>query len=213
VVGWVDLTADDVADQLAELQALPGGGLLRGIRHQVHDEPDVDWICRPDVQRGIAAVGAAGLAYELLIKPPHLPAALAAVRSLGEVTFVVDHAAKPPIASAEVEPWASGLRALAARPNTVCKLSGLLHEADWRRWIVDDLRPYAEVVIEAFGVERVMVGSDWPVSSLCASYQRALSVYDDALPGLDAGERDALRWRTASRVYSITTHRRGATPP
>ena len=203
VVGWVDLCAADVRDQLDECLGAEGGAFLRGIRHQVHDEPDPQWVCGRDVQRGIAAVGAAGLVYELLIKPQHLEAALLTVSALPEVRFVIDHAAKPSVATGELEPWLSGLRALARRPNTVCKLSGLLHEADWQHWTANDIDPYAEAVIEAFGVERVMVGSDWPVCLLAAPYAAALTVYDDALPALGAHDRHALHATTAMAVYSI----------
>jgi len=206
VVGWVDLTAADVGEQLAWLAQCPGGVHLRGIRHQVHDEPDPSWLCRPDVQRGIAAIGAAGLVYELLVKPPHLQAAHATVGLLDEVRFVVDHAGKPPIARQEFEPWNTGIRALARFENTYCKLSGLLTEAAWTTWTIGDLRPYVETVVEAFGVDRVMVGSDWPVCTLVTGYEAAIDVYDAALPGLSASERAAIHAGTASAVYGLAHH-------
>ena len=143
VVGWVDLTADDVAAALDGLRSRPDGSYLKAIRHQVHDEPDVGWLLRPDVQRGLAAVADAGLAYDLLTKTPHLPAAIQTVRNLPQLTFVVDHISKPVIGE-PLEPWAGHLRELAALPNVTCKLSGMVTEAPWTTWKPADLQPYAE---------------------------------------------------------------------
>ncbi|HWD78653.1 MAG TPA: amidohydrolase family protein, partial [Kribbella sp.] len=169
VVGWVDLTADDVAATLDGLLARPDGSYLKAIRHQVHDEPDNDWLLRPDVQRGLAAVADAGFAYDLLTKTPHLPVAIQTARNLPQLTFVVDHISKPVIGD-PLDPWATHLRALAAHPNVTCKLSGMVTEAPWHTWKPTDLQPYADVVLEAFGPDRVMFGSDWPVCLLAASY-------------------------------------------
>jgi L-fuconolactonase len=209
VVGWVDLTAADVAERIAALRASPGGDRLAGLRHQVHDEPDVEWLCRPDVRHGVRAVGEAGLAYDLLLRPPYLPAALATVRALPDQLFVVDHAAKPRIAAEQEHPgvndgWRDGLRALAACRNVVCKLSGLLVEADRAHWRPEHVRPYAEFVLEVFGPERVMVGSDWPVCLLAGSYAQSLTVYDTALDHLSGTEWEQVVAGTAARVYAIT---------
>jgi L-fuconolactonase len=203
VVGWVDLTAPDVVDRIAALREAPGGHRLRGIRHQVHDEPDPDWLRRPDVQRGIRAVGAAGLAYDLLLKPPQMTAAIATVAELDDVPFVVDHAAKPPIASGEREPWASLLHALAEHEHVTCKLSGLTTEASWRSWMLDDLQPYVDVVLESFGPERVMAGSDWPVCTLATTYDAALRLADRFTDHLSPAERAAVLAGTARRVYRL----------
>lgn len=203
VVGWVDLRKRDVVDRITRLRDGSGGHRLCGVRHQVHDERDVDWITRQDVRRGIAAVGEHGLAYDLLVKPMHLAPALATVDALPFVRFVVDHLGKPPVASGQLEPWASGIRALAERPNTWCKLSGLLHEADWSDWNVDDLRPYVEVVLDAFGPARVMSGSDWPVCTLGASCSAALAAHDAAMPALAPDEANAVRVTTAAAVYDL----------
>lgn len=203
VVGWVDLTAPDVDDRLAALREAPGGRCLRGIRHQVHDEPDPDWLRRPDVRRGIRAVGAAGLAYDLLLKPPQMPAAIDTVAELDEVSFVVDHAAKPPIASGEREPWTSLLRELAGHEHVVCKLSGLTTEASWRSWMLDDLQPYVDVVLESFGPDRVMAGTDWPVCTLATTYDAALRLADRFTDHLSPAERAAVLADTARRVYRL----------
>ncbi|GAA1565847.1 amidohydrolase family protein [Kribbella sancticallisti] len=204
VVGWVDLTAPDVADALAGLKDRPDGEWLKGIRHQVHDEEDPRWLCRSDVRGGLAAVAEAGLVYDLLTKTPHLPAAVETVQALPELSFVVDHISKPVIGG-ELEPWASGLRQLAALPNVSCKLSGMVTEASWTDWKVSDLRPYVDVVLDAFGPERVMFGSDWPVCLLAASYGEVVQAAVELTSGLDNTERDAVFGDTARRVYDLTS--------
>ncbi|MBC6468299.1 amidohydrolase family protein [Actinomadura alba] len=203
VVGWVDLTAPDVADALAALREAPGGGYLAGIRHQVQGEPDQDWLCRPDVRRGLRAVAGAGLAYDLLTLPHQLPAAVRTATVLPELTFVVDHLSKPPIASGELEPWAGRMRELARLPNVMCKLSGLVTEADWGRWDIGDLRPYADVVLDAFGPRRLMFGSDWPVCLLAAPYDRVVEAGRELTAQLSAAEREAVFGGTAVRAYGL----------
>jgi L-fuconolactonase len=203
VVGWVDLTAPSVAGDLAALAGGPGGRWLRGVRHQVQGEPDPRWLCRPDVRRGLAAVGAAGLVYELLTRPHQLPAALETVAALPDVPFVLDHCSKPPVASGELEPWAGWVRRLAAADNVVCKLSGLVTEADWASWRVADLAPYVEVVLEAFGPERLAFGSDWPVCLLAASYAEVLAAAGELTARLSPAEREAVFAGTARRVYRL----------
>ncbi|MDT0392826.1 amidohydrolase family protein [Streptomyces sp. DSM 41921] len=200
VVGWTDLTRPDVAAELARLRELPGGRYLKGIRHQVQGEADPGWLLRPDVLRGLAAVAAAGLVYDLVVLPHQLPACVRAAAALPGLTFVLDHLGKPPVATGALEPWASGLRALAALPNTVAKLSGLATEADPASWTVEDLRPYADVALEAFGPGRLMYGSDWPVSTLAGTYGGIL----DATRRL-TGPRDHAQIldTTAARVYGL----------
>ncbi|GAB7106129.1 amidohydrolase family protein [Streptomyces phaeofaciens JCM 4814] len=203
VVGWTDLTRPDVAAELARLRALPGGRYLRGIRHQVQGEPEPEWLLRPDVRRGLAAVAEAGLVYDLVVLPHQLPACAGAAASLPGLTFVLDHLGKPPVAARTPQPWASGLRALAALPNTVCKLSGLVTEADPASWTVDDLRPYADTVLDAFGPGRLMFGSDWPVCTLAASYGEVTAAARELTSGLSAAERAEVFDGTATRVYGL----------
>ena len=203
VVGWVDLTAEDVADRLAALRARPGGERLAGIRHQVHDEPDPAWLDRADVQRGLAAVAEAGLPYDLLLFPPHLPAAVRVAAALPQLTLVLDHGAKPPIAAGGWEPWSSDLAALAAHEQVHAKLSGLVTEAPWDRWREAGIGRYAARLLELFGPERLMVGSDWPVCTLAASYAEVLALAQGALGGLDERERAAVLAGTATRVYGL----------
>lgn len=203
VVGWADLTAGPVEEILAGLHAVPGGDKLVGIRHLVQGEPDPAWLNRPDVRRGLRAVAEADLVYDLLTLPHQLPAAVATVRALPQLTFVLDHLSKPPIASGETEPWASRLRELAAEPNVFCKLSGMVTEADRGRWRVEDLRPYAEAVLEAFSPARVMFGSDWPVCLLAASYSEVCDAADQLTAHLDSDERADVFGGTAVRAYGL----------
>ncbi|QWB21681.1 MULTISPECIES: amidohydrolase [Streptomyces] len=200
VVGWTDLTRPDVAEELARLRELPGGRHLKGIRHQVQGEPDPEWLLRPDVRRGLGALADAGLVYDLVVLPHQLPACARAAADLPGLTFVLDHLGKPPIASGALEPWASGLRALAARPNTVAKLSGLVTEADLASWTVEDLRPYADVALEAFGPGRLMYGSDWPVCTLATSYGGTL---DPVRRLTSEQDHEQILATTATRVYGL----------
>jgi L-fuconolactonase len=203
VVGWVDLTAPSVADDLAAMRAAPGGDRLVAIRHQVHDEPDAEWLARSDVRRGLRAVRSAGLAYDLLVRPRELPAAVDVAAALPDLRFVLDHAAKPPVASHDVEPWAGQLARLARLPNATCKLSGLVTEADWTSWTATDLRPYVEIVLERFGAERVMFGSDWPVCLLAASYARVVATAKELTSELTATERARVFGATAIETYRL----------
>ncbi|MFD6173601.1 amidohydrolase family protein [Streptomyces coeruleorubidus] len=200
VVGWTDLTRPDVDDELARLRELPGGRYLKGIRHQVQGEPDPQWLLRPDVRRGLTAVADAGLVYDLVVLPHQLQACTEAAASLPGLTFVLDHLGKPPIASGAIEPWASDVRALAALPNTVCKLSGMVTEADLASWTIDDLRPYAGTVLEAFGPDRLMFGSDWPVCTLAATYG---DVLDTARRLTGPSDHARIFGATATRVYDL----------
>jgi L-fuconolactonase len=208
VVGWTDLTDPGVAEALARLRELPGGDALVGIRHQVQDEPDPDWLLRSDVQRGIAAVGAAGLAYDLLVRTRELPAAAATVRSLPDVRFVLDHLAKPPIAAGgeALVAWADGIRAIAAAPNVVAKVSGLVTEADWEAWTIDDLVVPLRVALGAFGPERLLFGSDWPVCLVAGSYGGVVGATDAALTaaGATAAEAERIFGPNAVRAYRLT---------
>ena len=203
VVGWADLTAPDIAEEIAALRAAPGGDFLVGIRHLVQAEADPRWLCRPDVRRGLKVIGEAGLCYDLLTFPHQLPAAIETVRAMPDATFVLDHLSKPPIASGELEPWASGLRELAAEPNVFCKLSGMVTEADFASWTVESLRPFAEVVLEAFGPSRVMFGSDWPVCLLAATYAQVADAAAELVGQLSSDEQDEVLGGTAIRAYGL----------
>jgi L-fuconolactonase len=203
VVGWADLTAPDIADRIAALTEMPGGDKLAGLRHQVQSEPDPDWLTRPDVLRGLTAVAQAGLAYDLVITSGQLGQATRAAAAVPGLRFVLDHLGKPPIAAGRTEPWHADLRGLAALPNTSAKLSGLVTEADWHRWQVADLRPYAEAALDAFGPSRLMFGSDWPVCTLAAGYPGVLEAARDLTADLSPAERDAVFCGTATTAYGL----------
>jgi L-fuconolactonase len=203
VVGWVDLTAPSVGDDLDELLDGPTGRWLVGIRHQVHDEPDPDWLRRDDVGRGLAAVQRRGLAYDLLVRARELPAATDAVRRFPQLRFVLDHIAKPRIAAGRDDPWTDGMPALAAEPNVSVKLSGMVTEADWAAWTPADLRPFVGRVVDWFTPQRLLFGSDWPVCLLAGSYETVLSGLTDALPALSPGELGQLFGANAQRVYGL----------
>jgi L-fuconolactonase len=203
VVGWVDLTAPDVAERIARLRAAPGGERLAGIRHPVHDEPDPRWLDRDDVRRGLRAVAAADLPFDLLLFPEHAPAALRLAEAMPELRLVVDHGAKPRIAAGGWEPWAGALAALAAHERVHCKLSGLVTEADHAGWREQDVPRYGAHLLELFGPQRLMFGSDWPVCTLAASYAEVLEVARASVGGLAGGEREAVFADTARRFYGV----------
>ena len=203
VVGWVDLTSPGVADELDALLDGPAGRWLAGLRHQVHDEPDPDWLARADVRRGLAAVQARGLTYDLLIRARELPAAVDTVRNFPGLQFVLDHIAKPRIAHGRDDPWSQRMPALAAQPNVAVKLSGMVTEADWATWSVPALRPFVSKVVEWFGVQRLMFGSDWPVCLLAGSYHAVLAGLIDALPAMSPAELDQVLGTNALRIYQL----------
>ncbi|WP_284745959.1 amidohydrolase family protein [Amycolatopsis sp. RTGN1] len=203
VVGWADLTSSTVDSDLERLRAVPGGELLVGIRHLVQAEPDPRWLVRDDVLRGLRAVRDAGLAYDLLVLPHQLPAAIEAVRAVPGLTFVLDHLGKPPIATREVNPWAIHLKTLADEPNVAAKISGLVTEADLEHWTTEDLRPYVETALAAFGPDRLMLGSDWPVCLLAAGYETVWRTTESLLTRLTDAERAEISGGTAARIYRL----------
>ena len=199
VVGWVDLVAPRLDDTLEALAANPR---FRGVRHVAQAEPD-DFLARDDVISGIGRLTRFGLTYDILVFARQLPAALNLTARLPAQRFVLDHLAKPLIKDGALEPWATGVRALARRPNVCCKISGLVTEADWTGWRPAHLRPYLDVAFEAFGPERVMFGSDWPVCLLAAPYDRVLGVIEEYAAALSATERSALFGGNAARFYDL----------
>jgi L-fuconolactonase len=214
VVGWTDLTAPDVADALAALRGLPGSERLAGIRHPVLIEPDPAWLARPDVLRGLAAVAAAGLTYDVVARPGQLAGAVQAAGQLPGLTFVLDHLGNVEVTAQVDAQWAAAFRAFAALPNTVCKLSGILAEPaptrpggtgppDGARDGVGHLRPYYEMTLDCFGPDRMMFGSDWPVSTLGAPYGDVVAAARALTSDLSQAERDAIFAGTARRIYHL----------
>lgn len=207
VVAWIDLTRGDVAEQIARVRELHGGGRLAGIRHLVHEEPDEHWLGRPDVRAGLAVLARAGLPFDLLLRPRELPAALACARSLAELRFVVDHLAKPCVRLGPDDPanagWFRDLRSIAALPHVVCKLSGLVTEAAWDGWTVAALRPFAEHALACFGAERMLFGSDWPVCTLAAGYGEVVAAARALTADLSGAEHRAIFAGNARRTYGL----------
>jgi L-fuconolactonase len=200
VVGWLDLQSDDVGAQLAQLAAYPK---LVGVRHIVQSEEDDRFLLRPAFLRGISLLQDVDLSYDILIYPKHLRVAAEFVSRFGGQRFILDHLAKPRIASGEIREWETDIRDLARFPNVFCKLSGLVTEADWRRWTPDHIRPYLDVVFDCFGVHRLLVGSDWPVCTVAADYPRTLELIATYMAGRPAAERDAVMGGNAMRLWRL----------
>ncbi len=200
VVGWVDLCSPEVNSQLARFARHPR---FKGVRHVVQDEPDDAFMLRPDFQRGLRALADHHLTYDILIYPRHLPVARQLVERFPEQPFVIDHLAKPDIRAGVVEPWAQEMRRLAAFPNVFCKVSGMVTEADWQRWQPQDFVPYLDVVFGAFGPERLMFGSDWPVCTLAASYQQVVDLLRSYTNLLSREAQDQVWGETAIRFYHL----------
>jgi L-fuconolactonase len=200
VIGWVDLRSDDVPDRLARIAAR---GRLLGVRHIVQSEPDDRFLLNADFCRGIAALRDFDLTYDILIYPRHLPVAAGFVARFASQPFVLDHLAKPDVKRGAIDAWARDLERLAQAPNVVCKVSGLVTEADWERWTAAELRPYLDVAFDCFGPDRLIAGSDWPVCTLAAGYSRTMAVLTDYLSMRPAVDREAVLGGNACRLWSI----------
>lgn len=201
VVGWVPLVDPAVPDLLAELGARPH---LRGVRHILHDEPDDEYMLRPDFNRGVAALQAHGLVYDVLVFARHLPHVLAFVDRHPGQPFVVDHIAKPVIRADRFDTdWASRLRELARRPHVACKLSGVVTEVRDASWTPASIRPYLDAAFEAFGPSRLMFGTDWPVCLLRCTYGEWTETVLAYVAALSPDEREAILGGTAARVYGL----------
>jgi len=200
VVGWVDLRSPDARSQLSGFARNPK---LVGIRHIVQSEPDDRFLLREDFLRGIAWLEEFDLAYDIQIYTKHLPVAAEFVERFPQQRFVLDHLAKPPIKSREIDSWAAGIRRLAVFPNVFCKLSGMVTEADWERWKPEDMTPCLDVAFDTFGASRLMIGSDWPVCLVAGSYSRTLDVVKNYLQGYPAETRDAVLGGNARRFWRL----------
>ncbi|MGJ1225847.1 amidohydrolase family protein [Sphingobacterium siyangense] len=200
VVGWIDLQAADIRQQLDSYQS---DTVIKGFRHIVEGEADPDFLIRPAVLNGLKALADYGYTYDLLIRPRHYAATLDCVQQNPNLQFVLDHIAKPPIKSKAFDEWATFIDALAALPNVVCKVSGLATEADWEGWKLDDFKQYLEHIFARFGKERIMYGSDWPVCLLAASYEESIAIVEDKLGQFTAAEKNAFWAENAIRVYNL----------
>jgi L-fuconolactonase len=200
VVGWAPIAGEDFPEVMEEFEDRPK---LKGLRHVIQGEKDENYILRADFVAGIEAMQGSGLVYDILIFERHLPQTIEFVDEFPEQVFVLDHVAKPLIASGVMQPWAERMRELGRRENVWCKVSGMVTEAEWGAWNLETLRPYLDVAVEAFGVERLMAGSDWPVCLVAAEYGRWFEVLREYFAGFSETERDAVFGETAMEVYGL----------
>jgi L-fuconolactonase len=200
VVGWVPLIEPTAEAAIERLAVNPK---LRGLRHVLQDEADPNYMLRADFNAGIRKLRAFGLTYDILIFERHLPQTIEFVDRHPDQIFVVDHIAKPCIRAGEIDPWQSNIRELAKRQNVYCKLSGMVTEADWRTWSVEQLNPYLDVVLEAFGTKRLMFGSDWPVCLLACPYPKWVMLVENALEELSIPEQERIWGGTAIEAYGL----------
>jgi L-fuconolactonase len=200
VVGWLDLLSPELNSRLKKFAAHPK---LVGLRHVIHDETDDDFMLRPEFKRGIAALEEYNLSYDLLLFPRHLRRAIELVEEFPTQCFVLDHMGKPLIKSGIMEPWEFDIASLAEHPNVWCKLSGMVTEADLKNWSYEDLLPYMKVVLNAFGTDRIMLGSDWPVCRLAGEYSEVMKVAQKFIESLNEVDRDKILKQNAVDCYQL----------
>jgi L-fuconolactonase len=203
VVGWADLTSPAIGDTLDALLSGPGGTCLRSLRHLVQAESDPGWLQRSDVAWGLRAVRERGLAYDVLVRAHQLPSAVRLAERHPELPLVLDHAGKPSIADGDLVDWEKWVLRLAAHPQVTCKVSGLVTEADHSSWTIDDIRPVWEVLLSAFGPERLMFGSDWPLCVLAGGWNRWAGVVEELLTSCSTTETAAILAGTATEFYQL----------
>ena len=201
VVGWLDIQSDHFEEKLTTYRPF---GFLKGLRHIVQAEPDPDFLLCEAFIRGIKLLGEAGLSYDILVFEQQFPAVIRFLERCPDQAFVLDHLGKPKVAGGPTKNWVEGIRAIAAHPNVYCKLSGLVTEADWKNWEIDDFKPFLEVAVEAFGPDRIMVGSDWPVCLLAADrYATVIGIVDQFSSQWTEEERNALFGGNAEIFYNL----------
>ena len=199
VVGWVDLRANDITDQLAHYTQFRA---LKGFRHVLQGEAP-EFMLQPDFLRGIAALKGFGFTYDILIFPKHLPAAIKMLQQFPDQKFVIDHLAKPYIRAGLIDQWKKDMHTIAQYKNVYCKISGMVTEADYKNLIPADFTPYINVVVEAFGTTRILFGSDWPVCLVAASYQHMIAIVKDYFAGFSATEQADFFGNNAAAFYNL----------
>jgi L-fuconolactonase len=200
VVGWIDLQADNVSEQLDYYQEFKK---MKGFRHVLQGEKQRDFMLRPGFMRGISKLESYGYTYDILIYPDQLKYAATFAKAFPNQPFVVDHIAKPYIKDQKIDAWKKDMQALAAQENVWCKVSGMITEADWKSWKKEDFKPYLETVTELFGVERIMYGSDWPVCLVAGTYEDVLGLAKDFFSGLSNDEQDLIFGKNATKFYKL----------
>jgi len=206
IVGWVDLSSPRVGERLEHFSH---SSKLRGFRHIAQSEPDDRFLAGENFVKGVAQLRAFGFTYDILIYPKQLPAAIELVARLPEQRFVVDHLAKPEIKSGKTAPWAAQMKEIAQNKNVFCKLSGMVTEADWKHSKADDFKPYLNVVFGAFGAERLMFGSDWPVCLLAATYRQVKQLIEEYVKGFSQSDKEGIFGGNAARFYGLKTAQHG----
>lgn len=203
VVGWLDLQSETVETEIQEFAVHPKAV---GVRHVIHDEEDDNFMLRPEFIRGVKFLEKFNLAYDILIFPKHLQNTIKFVREFSEnQTFIIDHIAKPYIKDGILSPWKEEMTELAKLPNVYCKLSGMVTEADWQNWKPEHLKPYLDVVFEAFGTNRVMIGSDWPVCLVAGKYEKVMGVVMDYISKFSETDKAKILGGNALKAYKIVT--------
>jgi len=200
VVGWVDLRSPEVEEELLNYSIHP---TFVGVRHVIHDEEDDYFMMRPEFLRGISLLADYELTYDLLLFENHLATAIKLVKQFPNLKFVLDHISKPRIKDQAFEPWERDLKELAEMDNVYCKLSGMVTEADWDNWTPEDIVPYIYLTLEAFGANRCMIGSDWPVCLVAGEYDKVMGVVSDAISKLSAEEQAAVMGQTCIDFYDL----------
>jgi L-fuconolactonase len=200
VVGWVDLASPVCSQQVAELMQHPK---FVGVRHITQDEPEDDFIVRQDIITGLRVLEEQKVPFDLLFYVKHLRHAATLGEMLPELPMVIDHLAKPHIKDGILDDWEANFRAAARHQNIYCKLSGMITEAHWQNWSPADLKPYVDVALDAFGPERLMFGSDWPVCELAGTYQQVFDALSECLESLSQPERDQVFGKTAAKFYGL----------
>ena len=200
VVGWVDLCADDVEEVL---ESYHGNQKLKGFRMLIHDRSDINFADSAPHLNGVSLLKKFNYTYDLLLRTIHLPSAIRLVQKLPDQPFVVDHISKPKMDGSDIEEWKHGIKEISKFPNVMCKLSGLVTEGDWKKWSPADFVPYLDIVCEAFGADRLMVGSDWPVCTVAANYNTTMNIVDDWASKLSTEEQTLILGGTCAKFYSI----------
>jgi len=200
VVGWIDLQSEKIEEQLIEFT---GERKFAGVRHAIQDETDIDFMLRKEFVRGLTYLQDYGLTYDLLIHPEHLKAAGKLVKKFPELKFVIDHLAKPEIKDRIIEPWATDLKELAKLENVYCKISGMVTEADWKQWSTKDFRPYLDIVFASFGLDRIMIGSDWPVCLLAGTYNSVMNPILDYIQQFTEEDQGKILGDNCNHFYAL----------
>lgn len=200
IVGWVDLQAENITDRLVQYKSFP---IVKGFRHVLQGETQRDLMLQPNFKRGIAALQQNDFTYDILIFTDQLKFSAELAAEFQEQKFVIDHIAKPNIKKKEINEWKNDMEAIAKNENVYCKISGMVTEADWKAWKKEDFKPYMDVIVNAFGINKIMFGSDWPVCLVAASYEKMLGIVEDYFFAFSKEEREKFFGLNAINFYNL----------